>query len=551
MASSLKASQEGLLIVDIARRRKGWTKTRTLNWWQSARSSQATLRRFWRGIAIDRDTFIAICQTVGITDWASVADLEFELAIPSHQILGQAIQTINEDNSQGWKHDWGDAPDVSGFYGRVKELETLEKWIAIDQCKLVTILGMGGIGKTALTVEIADRIQDRFDYLIWRSLQSAPSLQNLLVDLLAFFTQSDDSTIVQDISRNITSVMDYLRKHRCLLILDEMESIFYVREDSSYSQCGSYRIGCEDYGNFFKRLAIDRHQSCAILTSREKPEEVANHEGKDSPVRSLSLRGLEVEDAKDIFRAKGFTGIENGLAEVIQLYGGSPLALKVTATTIQEVFNNNVGEFLGQNTIIIGDRLRALLQQQTSSLSNLEREIVYWLAIAKYPISIDWLRSKLLSTPSASTIIQVFSSLERRSLLEKIIEENKTLFSLQPLVMKYAIEELADQITNEILEGINIQDIYELRNLRLIDLQSFTFPHNTFTNTTANNNTSILLKRFQRSLYTSFRSEKAIALHFRTLLNLLEGKSSVTSGYTSSNIDLILTSLEINQNCIF
>ena len=52
--STLKASKQGLELADRARRRKGWTKTRTLAWWQAAHTSQAALRRFWRGIAIAR-----------------------------------------------------------------------------------------------------------------------------------------------------------------------------------------------------------------------------------------------------------------------------------------------------------------------------------------------------------------------------------------------------------------------------------------------------------------------------------------------------------------
>lgn len=538
MASSLKASQEGLKIVDIARRRRGWTKTRTLNWWQSARSSQATLRRFWRGIAIDRDTFISICQAVGVTDWESVAS-EVEFTATSIQVSGQ---NRDEDDTKGKYQDWGDAPDVSGFYGRTKELATLEQWITGDRCKLVTILGMGGIGKTSVVVELADRIQDQFDYLIWRSLKSAPPLQSLLEDLQAFFTQSHDFTILQDLSRNVTSVIEYLRQYRCLLILDEMESIFYVQENSPYTQCGRYRVGCEDYGNFLHRLVNERHQSCIILTSREKPEEVATNEGKDLPVRSFPLRGLEVEEAKDLFRAKGFSGTESGLAELIQLYSGSPLALKVTASTIQEVFNNSVREFLSQNTLIIGDRLRALLQQQTCSLSNLEREIIYWLAIAQHPLSIDLLRSKMLSNPVASTIIQVLSSLERRSLLEKMIEDNKTLFTLQPMVKKYAIEELSDQLLHEILETINLQDICELRNLRSLDLRSSdSKPHRL--NVISE---SQLLGRLKQSIHNSFRSEQAIVLHFQPLLNLLQGKSVLTTGYIDSNIRLLLKTLEID-----
>ncbi|MDJ1183614.1 hypothetical protein [Roseofilum casamattae] len=73
MAKTLKASEPGLDLVYIAIRRKGWTKTQTSRWWKDANSSQATLRRFWRGIGIDYYTFQQICEVAGV-DWKSVAE---------------------------------------------------------------------------------------------------------------------------------------------------------------------------------------------------------------------------------------------------------------------------------------------------------------------------------------------------------------------------------------------------------------------------------------------------------------------------------------------
>ncbi|RIK33516.1 MAG: hypothetical protein DCC55_34775, partial [Chloroflexi bacterium] len=42
--------------------------------------------------------------------------------------------------------DWGDAPDVSGFCGREAELARLHHWLVDERCRLVTVVGMGGMG---------------------------------------------------------------------------------------------------------------------------------------------------------------------------------------------------------------------------------------------------------------------------------------------------------------------------------------------------------------------------------------------------------------------
>jgi ATP-dependent Clp protease ATP-binding subunit ClpA len=121
--------------------------------------------------------------------------------------------------------DWGEAIDVSVFYGRTEELNQLEQWIVMQRCRLVTLLGMGGIGKTALSIKLAERIQEHFDYIIWRSLRNAPSIQNLLAELLQFLSSSRKRIYQKPVDKGISRLMHYLRQHRCLLVLDNAESI--------------------------------------------------------------------------------------------------------------------------------------------------------------------------------------------------------------------------------------------------------------------------------------------------------------------------------------
>ncbi|NES93790.1 MAG: hypothetical protein F6K32_00750 [Desertifilum sp. SIO1I2] len=192
--------------------------------------------------------------------------------------------------------DWGEAVDVSVFYGRTEELATLEQWIVQDGCRLVVLLGMGGIGKTYLSIKLTEQIQDRFDYVIWRSLRNAPLVQDMLTNLLQLLCNNQEIDFPDDISGKVSLLINYLRSSRCLLVLDNVESILRCGECA-----GQYREGYEGYGQFVKRVGEAIHQSCLILTSREEPEEISSLQGETRPIRSFRLSGLG-EEAKEIFR---------------------------------------------------------------------------------------------------------------------------------------------------------------------------------------------------------------------------------------------------------
>jgi hypothetical protein len=70
MVDSLKASEQGLKIVNEARRKKRWIQEK---WRQAAFTSISTLKRFLKGDRIARDTFINICEVVGV-NWKEVAE---------------------------------------------------------------------------------------------------------------------------------------------------------------------------------------------------------------------------------------------------------------------------------------------------------------------------------------------------------------------------------------------------------------------------------------------------------------------------------------------
>jgi transcriptional regulator with XRE-family HTH domain len=50
---------------------------------------------------------------------------------------------------------WHELPDADYFYGRTDELQVLSRWLLEDRCRVVAVLGAGGIGKTLLTARLA------------------------------------------------------------------------------------------------------------------------------------------------------------------------------------------------------------------------------------------------------------------------------------------------------------------------------------------------------------------------------------------------------------
>lgn len=266
--------------------------------------------------------------------------------------------------------NWGEAPQAVPLYGREQDLSILSSWITQEHARLVAVVGMAGIGKTSIVVNLVEQVKSGFDYVIWRSLQNAPPLHTLLEQCLIFFSGEQITEVPRDEESQMVLLLSLLQQHRCLLILDRVESLF---QPETYA--GTYREGYAGYGMLLSGLGEARHQSCVLLISRELSRDVTLLEGKHPSVHVYQLEGLQPEDGMLLLKEKGVTGLDEVQQEIVLLYDGNPLLLILAAQYLHDVYHGGCKPF-ARNGVMITDEMREIFNQQFERLSVAERELL-------------------------------------------------------------------------------------------------------------------------------------------------------------------------------
>jgi Protein of unknown function (DUF1822)/NB-ARC domain len=346
------------------------------------------------------------------------------------------------DPATATKQDWGESPDVSAFYGREEEIATLEGWMLDETCQLVVLRSMSGAGKTLTIKKIAEGLQEKFDFIIWRSLSNAPNLRELVYSLL----KSLPFPVVQNERDYLSQLLAKLRSKRCLIVLDGVEAILQPNQFA-----GQYRSGYQDYSELFRRLGEESHQSCLVLTGLENPREISLSEGETSPVRSMSLAGLSEDAVKSLLIKEGLSSQESWKA-LGEQYQGNPAALKIVAKLIRELFNGNVSEFLEQRAFVFGE-IAKLLGTVFNRLSTLEKEILYVLAIETEAVSFTTIQKNISIPTSQGELLEALASLGQRGAIESTTADGKSLFILPAMVKEYVTKELLELIGGSVSDA--------------------------------------------------------------------------------------------------
>lgn len=404
--------------------------------WERDRGRRCTQEELCELSGLSRTTISRILRGAEAVDKESIERIFSALELESlPRDFCTPLSTVNID--------WGEAVDCSCFVGRERELQLLTTWILQDQCRLVSILGIGGIGKTSLSIKTVESLKESFDLVIWRSLKSLPAINSFLSDILSKITgkQSPKSDIDPMI------LVDALRDKRVLLILDNVDSLLETNGSP-----GIFSTEFRRYRDLFVNLASIPHVSSIILTSRERLEDLTVYEGENLPVRIFPVEPLRVAEIKDILAQKGIESPEQEIEPLVLKYGGNPLCIKLVANVIHEIYSGDIKLFLKQSNGLFNS-VKNVLENQFRRLTPLERSLMFWLAIYQEPISIETLEGGFVPRLSTPSLLDILQSLTKRSLIER---NSGPRYSQQAIVSEFVLNTMIDQWHLELSGYIDI-----------------------------------------------------------------------------------------------
>jgi hypothetical protein len=258
---------------------------------------------------IGREKFIEICGYLGLRNWRGVSG------------------TIAPSRA--------DEP----FYGRTTELAQIEGWLADTNCRMITVHGMDGVGKSSLVRKLRAEVSESFRQDVWKTFNYGESVESTLIDLLELLDIPNPSNLT-DIENLKRLLLRKLQQHKHLIILEQVQA-------GGFREYERYRdLLNELLGEYFDGK---RHLSCILLiTSYEKLDGLSVRSSRGNEAKRLELKGVDEKIALEILkdREPTITTDDRATAELVDFFNGNPFALKLVGYEIIKEHSGSVRKFL-------------------------------------------------------------------------------------------------------------------------------------------------------------------------------------------------------------
>jgi hypothetical protein len=318
------------------------------------------------------------------------------------------------------------------FYGREAEIRQVHDWVITEGCPIVEIVGRIGIGKTALVKQLLTQIEDKFDCIIWQSMDCQKPLADFIDRYLLPELPIElvpDATL--DLDAKISLLLDALDRHACLIILDDFHQLFAVGESA-----GNYQESYRNYHQLFRKIGESSHQSCIVTLGWERSTDLEKLAAAHNNIHHLYLGGVDPVTQSQLLHHRGVTQVDRW-AEKLAYYGGNPLYLIAVAKTVSDIFGAKINDFCHDDRLLLTNDIRAILKRQCDRLSASERQIINAIAIQNRAVTFAEIITEI-GLPPAETIAAI-ASLQRRTLIDRTATQANTLFEIQPVLRDYLL----------------------------------------------------------------------------------------------------------------
>jgi nucleoside phosphorylase len=235
------------------------------------------------------------------------------------------------------------------WVGRANLIRDLSDQIQ-ESCRLMILVGITGIGKTALgerlAVELEDWLDDdwaRFHQEDFDDQQQSSDFASVAARWLEKWGELITPEDRRDPQRLMHRLVRHLCENRYLVQMDSLENILQGNEEEGWNDFKD-----EWWVKFFDSyLKAKSCQSCIILTSQDLPEQIDIGEKSKNFWHCQLLSGLEQPEQLALFEKTqlDISPTSAGrpyLERIGTAYEGHPLALRVIAGEIKKSFKGNV-----------------------------------------------------------------------------------------------------------------------------------------------------------------------------------------------------------------